>query len=151
MIARDIMTTEVTTFPPDYQVGEAMKKMAEKRLQACPIVDASGRLTGVLTIVALLSKVMPPYIVSGELSNVCFAPDLEKIHEQLMKWRAQPVSNLMIANTPRARPESSVLECGAVLLNMSPNVHLLPVIGKADRLMGVITPWDLIKEIAQFK
>jgi CBS-domain-containing membrane protein len=148
MKARDIMTRDVVTLSPEYSIGDTVRKFAEMKLQAFPVVDAIGNLLGTVNIWQLLRQVMPPYIVSGELPDVGFAPDLNLLHERLASMRDQPVSAIMNRKPPTVRPDHSVLECAALMLNAPKTVHLLPVVDKSGRLLGVVAPFDLIKEIA---
>lgn len=148
MKARDIMTRDVITLPPDCPIGDAVRKFAEMKLQAFPVVDAEGNLLGMVNIWRLLRHVLPPYIVSGDLPDVRFAPDLNQLHERLASMRDQPVSAIMNREPPTVRPDHSVLECAALMLNTPKTVHLLPVVDESGRFLGVIAPLDLIKEIA---
>ncbi|TKS61822.1 MAG: CBS domain-containing protein [Nitrospira sp.] len=148
MKARDIMTTDVITLPPDCLIGDLVRKLAEMKLQAFPVVDANGNLLGIVNIWRLLRHVLPPYIVSGDLVDVRFAPDLNQLHERLASMRNQPVSAIMNRKPPTVRPDHSVLECAALMLNTPKTVYLLPVVDESGRFLGIIAPLDLIKEIA---
>lgn len=44
----ELMTREVATVPPDMILGRAAKLMAEKQLKRLPVVDAEGKLIGIL-------------------------------------------------------------------------------------------------------
>ena len=147
MKARDIMTRDVVTLPPDCPIGDAVKKYAELKLQAFPVVDAKGKLLGMVNIWQLLCHVVPPYIVSGDLPDVRFAPDLHVLHDRLASMRDQPVSTIMNLEPPTLRPDHSVLECAALMLNAPKTVHLLPVVDESGRFLGIVAPFDLIKEI----
>lgn len=146
MNARDIMTTTPLTLSPDCSVGEALRKLRDTKFQAFPVVDADGVLVGTLDIWRVLRHVLPPYIVSGDLPDVRFAPDLEQFHERLAKMRDDPVGIIMNRNPPLARPNDSVLECATLMLNVPKTIHLLPVVDESGRLLGVTAPWDLVKE-----
>ena len=45
---RDVMTTDVVTLRPDQTFAEAADLLADKRIGAAPVVDASGKLVGLL-------------------------------------------------------------------------------------------------------
>jgi CBS-domain-containing membrane protein len=147
MKARDIMTTAVETLTPDSTIGEAVRQFAATRRHAFPVVDATGKLVGTVNIWHVLMHVLPPYIVSGDLPDVRFAPDLNQLHERLASMRDQPVRVIMNREPPTVRPTHSVLECAALILNTPKTVHLLPVIDDAGHLLGVVAPFDVIKEI----
>lgn len=148
MNASDIMTTDVQTLPPDCTIGEAVGRFGETKFQAFPIVDGKGALVGTVNIWRVLRNVIPPYIVSGDLPDVRFAPDLELLHERLGTLRSQSVTTIMNKNPPAVSPDCSVLECAALMVNAPKTIHLLPVVDDSKQLLGVVTPWDLIKEIA---
>jgi CBS domain-containing protein len=49
MLARDIMTPHVITVRADATVGEAIRLMLQHRISGLPVVDAAGKLAGVVT------------------------------------------------------------------------------------------------------
>jgi CBS domain-containing protein len=49
MQARDIMTTKVVTVAPDTRVEEIARLLLERRISGVPVVDADGRLVGIVT------------------------------------------------------------------------------------------------------
>jgi CBS domain-containing protein len=147
MKARDIMTIHVQTLAPDSQISDAVRLFQDTRFQAFPVVAADGTLLGLLNIWNILLKVLPPYIISGDLPDVRFAPDLNQLHERLAALRSQAAAELMDRSPPQAKPGESVLECAALMLHAPHRVHLLPVVDESGQLLGVIAPWDLIKEI----
>lgn len=148
MKARDIMSSNVQSLSPDCSIGEAVRRIAETKFQAFPVVDQNQILLGTVNIWRILQRVMPSYILSGELPDVRFAPDLSQLHENLSTLKIQPVSTVMNTTPLCVRPDDSVLECATVIMRAPKQVHLLPVIDHDRRLVGVISPWDLIKEIS---
>jgi CBS domain-containing protein len=49
MRAMDIMTTDVITVDPDMTVQDLAKLLAERGISGAPVVDASGRLVGIVS------------------------------------------------------------------------------------------------------
>jgi len=47
---RDVMRTEVTTLPPDLDQEAVANLFAESNLMAIPVVDAEGRIQGIVTV-----------------------------------------------------------------------------------------------------
>jgi len=45
----DIMATRLITFTPDTDIHEAIRILLDKRISGAPVVDAEGRLVGVLS------------------------------------------------------------------------------------------------------
>jgi CBS domain-containing protein len=148
MKAREVMTTEPRTVSPDQPVGDVLRAMGQAHLQAFPVVDAAGKLCGLLSILTVLRHVLPSYIIKGDLPDVRFAPDLNQVQERLAGLREKPVSAVMDRDVPTVRPDTPLLECGALVLQAPNMPHLLPVVEADGRLAGVIAPWDLVKQIS---
>jgi CBS domain-containing protein len=56
MLAKDIMTREVTTVTPDLTIQELAKTFAQHKISGVPVVDANGKVTGVVSDGDILSK-----------------------------------------------------------------------------------------------
>jgi CBS-domain-containing membrane protein len=146
MIARDIMVRQVQTLSPDCTIGEALRRFAEFRFQAFPIADGQQKLLGTLNFWQIIEQVMPPYM--GDLADVRFAPDLGQFHERLGELKHSPVMQVMNHHPPCVRPQDSVLACAALIMKTPKTVYLLPVVEDDRQLVGIVSAWDVIKEIA---
>ncbi|MCK6452658.1 MAG: CBS domain-containing protein [Alphaproteobacteria bacterium] len=49
MLAKDVMTSEVCTVGPDTGVGEIARLLLDRRISAVPVVDAAGKLNGIVS------------------------------------------------------------------------------------------------------
>ena len=56
MPVRDIMTREVVTLRPEMPVSEAARVLFHHRIHGAPVVDADGRVVGVLSAMDLIGK-----------------------------------------------------------------------------------------------
>jgi CBS-domain-containing membrane protein len=149
MNARDIMTLDVRTLHPECTIGEAVRRFSQEKVQSFPVIDEDRKLLGTLNLWKILEHVLPAYLLSGELRDVGYAPDLTQIHERLVDVKHEAVSSLMTINPPVVSPDDSVLACATLIMNTPKTVYLLPVIDPSQHLLGIIAPWDIIKEIAQ--
>ena len=148
MKAQDIMIRQTHTIPPQCTIGEALRQMADLRLQDFPVVDEKKRLLGTLNFWQILEWSMPPYISQGDLPDVRFAPNLVRFHERLGELKPKSVTQVMNPHPPCARPDDSVLACAALIMKTPKTVYLLPVVEGDHQLVGIISAWDVIKEIA---
>jgi CBS-domain-containing membrane protein len=148
MIARDIMVLHVHTLSPERTIGEALRRFADLKFQAFPVIDENHRLLGTLNFWQILEKAMPSYITKGGLADVRFAPDLAQLHERLEELKPKPVTFVMNPHPPCVHPHDSVLACAALIMTTPKTVYLLPVVEGDRRLVGIISAWDIIKEIA---
>lgn len=145
MIARDIMVRQVQTLSPQSTIGEALRRFAELRFQAFPVVEGQHRLLGMLNLWQIIEQVMPSYM--EDLPDVRFAPDLGQFHERLEGLKHTPVDQVMNQDPPCVRPEDSVLACAVLIMKTPKTVYLLPVVEGDRQLVGIISAWDIIKEI----
>ncbi|HBP90901.1 MAG TPA: CBS domain-containing protein [Nitrospirales bacterium] len=148
MNARDIMIRQAHTIPPQCTIGEALRQMADLRLQAFPVVDEKKILLGTLNFWQILERAMPSYISQGDLPDVRFAPDLVQFHERLGELKPNRVTQVMNPHPPCVRPDDSVLACATLIMKTPKTVYLLPVVEGDRQLVGIISAWDVIKEIA---
>ena len=148
MNALDIMIRQAHTIPPQCTIGEALRQMSVLHLQAFPVVNEEKMLLGTLNFWQILEWAMPSYISQGDLSDVRFAPDLAQLHERLEELKPNPVTQVMNPHPPCVRPDDSVLACGALIMRTPKTVYILPVVEGDHQLVGIISAWDIIKEIA---
>lgn len=74
--AGDIMSSELVTVPENHGVLETIEIMRFKGLRRVPIVDADGRLIGIVTIDDLLE------VLAEELTDIARIVSREQLHEQ---------------------------------------------------------------------
>jgi CBS domain-containing protein len=55
-VARDLMTTDVLTVPPDLPVQELAQRLVYHRVSGMPVVDAEGRLIGIVSEGDVIAK-----------------------------------------------------------------------------------------------
>ncbi len=53
--ARDIMTRSLVTFRAETNIFEAIRKLIDRRISGAPVVDADGRMVGILSEMDCLS------------------------------------------------------------------------------------------------
>ena len=49
LLVRDFMAKQVVTFPPDMPIAEAVSLLVRHKYSGAPVVDAQGKLLGMLT------------------------------------------------------------------------------------------------------
>jgi CBS domain-containing protein len=62
--AADVMTSPVVTLPADTPIHEAIRLMMAQKIKRIPVIDADGRLIGLVGragVLAALGNVAPPY------------------------------------------------------------------------------------------
>jgi CBS-domain-containing membrane protein len=121
-------------------LAQAAALFSEHRIGTLPVVDGTGRLVGLLQLRDLLALVLPDFVRLVE--DFDFALDFGAIEHRKPNQTtlAIPVSQVM-------QPAISVDEtCGllrAFSMLRQENLHDLPVVDAAGRLMGIASRVDI--------
>jgi len=94
MLAKDIMTREVTTVKPELTIHELAKTFAQHHISGAPVVDEKGKVTGVVSDGDILSK-------RGERVSSMMSKPLIFVTEDVP---VENIAELMIANKIKRVP-----------------------------------------------
>jgi CBS domain-containing protein len=130
----EVMTSEVVTTTPDMALGRAARLMAAKRLKRLPVVDADGKLVGILGRLDIL--------------NTIAAVHLPEWHPEARSVVGQAtVGDVMTREVPTA-PESATVEEIFALLVASAHKRVV-VVDEQRRVVGIIADSDLISRVSR--
>jgi CBS domain-containing protein len=144
----EIMTTQVRTARPDSPLRDAARLMSEAKISGLPVVDADGRLVGILTegdILRVFRQVSIPFyidILGGEFA----IPGPHVLERQLEEVTAYRVDQLMTGHVFTASPDEEVADAARRM--HARDVKLLPVVDGDGRLVGVISRADVVRAFA---
>ncbi len=119
MIARDIMTRKVATIRPQASAQEAAQLLDEKRISGAPVVDADGKIIGIITEADIISKV--------NRDGLCVADIMS--HDVIAISEETPVSEIAALLTER-------------------KIKRVPVVCDG-KLVGIVSRADIVHAVAQ--
>jgi CBS domain-containing protein len=129
--AREVMTSPVIVVGEDRFVKEAVDLMLSKRVKRLPVVDAGGKLTGMLSRLDIFRTIMQE------------APDWNAFKQQnITVVDARTVSGIMRRDTHAVSPETPVDEI--IRLIDSNDIQRVAVVDKEARFLGLISDRDLL-------
>ncbi len=144
----EIMTQDPIVVTSETSLDEAIQIMAERRFSGLPVVDAAGKLMGIISQGDLMWResgvTPPPYIMV--LDSVIYLENPAKYQRDLHKALGQTVGEVMTKNPQTIRPEKSLRE--AAELMHEKGVHRLPVIDSAGKPIGILTRGDIVRAMA---
>ena len=147
LTARDIMTREVITISPEASVEDLAKLLEERRIGGMPVLDAGGRLVGVVTQSDLVQRSrdlqLPPALNILDLHLFLEMPAHFK--KRLEKLLGDRVKDVMTADPITIAADTPVKEIAEIMA--SKKVHTLPVL-EGGRLVGIVGKLDLIRGLA---
>ncbi len=130
-LVSDVMTTGALGVPPEVRVNDAWQTLAEHHVAQAPVVDALGRVIGLL-----LRADMAPLDLLPEPGAVKAAIDLAR----------RPVSEVMVSPVPTVTADTELRRVAAVLLDTG--LPGLPVTDEAGVLAGFISRTDILRAVA---
>jgi CBS domain-containing protein len=132
--ASDIMTPRPRTITADTPVLVAIRTMADHGMKRLPVVDAHGRLAGLLSRADVLRAVAAGAQLSAAAEDLGPSPG------------ASLVGDLMLTEVPSVRPEAPIDEVVHSILN-SPTRRVV-VTNPAGVVQGIITDRQLLARAA---
>jgi len=140
LTAQDIMTQPVRCVELDMDVIQAATFLADKRFSGAPVIDAAGKIVGVLSEKDFLAKMglgqsaSFMQIVAHCLNNSgCMATSL----------RNHSVEEIMTAPAITAGPETTVGAISALFVDK--RINRLPIVDPEGRPLGIVTRTDLVQ------
>lgn len=143
---RDVMTTDVLTFAPDQDVESAMQGLVARGVDAAPVVDADGRVVGLLStgdLIVAESQVHVPTVISLLGASFEWPGERRRFEEDLRRAVGGTVADVMTPEPHTVGPDRS-LEEAATLLHEH-DVSRLPVVDGEGRLVGILARGDIIR------
>jgi CBS domain-containing protein len=148
--ARDIMTTRFHTLTPEMPVDAAVKALMQasqaeaRRVFGLMVVDAAGRLVGMLSMYDILLFMRPKHThIWGMMEDIDLVGIVARACE---KTRTVRVGDIMSTEVVTVTPQTHLM----MILDLMINKHIrrLPVV-EADKILGIIYISDLFFNILE--
>jgi CBS domain-containing protein len=145
--AADIMKTEVVTVTPEMSVEELGRLFMEKDISGAPVIDAGGRLFGIVTENDLIRRNRRFHIPTLLRIFDAFIPmeGSKSIEREIREMSAAMVKDICSKEVITIE-EGTPLEEIATVMSVR-KVHLLPVM-REGKLVGIVGKQEVIKGIA---
>jgi len=146
IVAKDVMTTDLITFPPEMDIAAAAKILLDNRINGAPVVDESGHLIGILCQSDLIAqqKKLPIPTVFTFLEGFIQLTSAKQIEKQVRKIAALKVLQAMTPNPITVRPDTGIEAVAALMVDS--NLHTLPVVADG-KLVGIIGKEDVLRTL----
>jgi len=136
MLVRDVMTTDPVTVTPDTGVKAALTRLARLGITSMPVVDAHGRLCGIVSEADLIRETVL---------------DDPRAHERPISIRpltpARAVEDVFTRSPATVRANDDVAV--AVDVMEAKAFKSLPVVDDRHRLVGILSRSDVVRALAR--
>lgn len=146
----DVMTREVAVLRPDQSVAAAADALAAGGYGAMPVVDADGRLVGLLRdedLIVSEARLHVPTMISFLGAELVLPSEARRFEEELRKVAGATVGDVMDPDPPTIAPGDTVEDL-ATRMHEADVTHL-PVVDDAGKVVGIVARGDLVRLIAR--
>ena len=135
-LVKNWMSQNVVTIRPDATLPEANQLLKEKRIRRLPVVDAAGKLVGIITL--------------GDMRGAEPSPATSlSIWESNYLLAKLPVRQFMTPNPVTVSEEATLGEAAQMML--AHRVSGLPVLDQRGDLVGIITESDIFRMVVLYE
>lgn len=143
--ARDLMTVEVVTVPPEMPLTALAKLLAGRGISAAPVTDEDGKLLGIVTEADLLRRLAgTDDTLLGWLRALVSSADRQAA--QYARTHGMAARDAMTTDLVTVGPEATAEQCARLMEQR--NVKRLPVV-EAGRLVGLLSRADLLRAVLE--
>ena len=144
MKASDIMTRKVISVEPDASILHAVHLMLQNRISGLPVIDATGKLVGILSEGDLLRR-QETGTQKQRARWVAFLMSPGRLAEEYVHAAGRKVREIMTPD-PRTIVEGTPVE-DIVRLMERHRIKRLPV-RRDDTVVGIVTRANLVRALA---
>jgi CBS domain-containing protein len=146
LTARDIMSKEIHTVTPEMSVDDLARAFVEKKVSTLPVVDADGKLIGIISATDLVEQDKPLHIptVVAIFDMVIYLESEKNFRDEVEKITARTVGEICAREVVTCPPEMEVAAIAALMTEKK--VHLLPVV-EEGKLVGVVGRHDILRSM----
>ncbi len=146
--AADIMTREVYSVLEDTDIKTLAKIFVERNVNAMPVVDADGRLVGMVSQTDLVEQDKPLHIptVISLFDWVIYLESPKNFADEVRKVTARTVGEICSRDIVTCAPDTPVSTVASLMVDNK--AHLVPVVDD-DRMIGVVARLDIIRSMGE--
>lgn len=145
MRARDLMTPDPISFPPETPIHVVARAFAERGISGAPVVDAEGRLVGMVTEGDLLRRLAAPADKPESWIAALLAPAAKQA-DRFARTHGRTAADVMTRGAVSAEEDMPIEKLGQAMEQR--NIRRIPVV-RRDRLVGIVSRADLIRALLQ--
>ena len=145
MRARDVMTTAVISASPEMSVQETAKLLVEHSISAVPVIDADGKLIGIVSEGDLVHRVEIGTHARRRSWWLELLASSRDLASEYVKEHAQTVKDLMTVDVVTVAEDTPLSEVAELLERH--RIKRVPVVDNG-KMAGLVSRADLVRALA---
>ncbi|RQR80020.1 CBS domain-containing protein [Burkholderia sp. Bp9012] len=145
MRARDVMTTSVISASPEMSVQETAKLLVEHSISAVPVIDADGKLIGIVSEGDLVHRVEIGTHARRRSWWLELLASSRELASEYVKEHAQTVNDLMTVDVVTVAEDTPLSEVAELLERH--RIKRVPVVDNG-KMAGLVSRADLVRALA---
>lgn len=150
MQAQQVMISNPCTAHIDEFIEKVIIRMRDTRLRMLPVTDQAGVVVGVVSTFSILEHIIPNYLISGDLNQISFAPDMGVLRRHYDAYTDKQVSEVMDSEPLLVSKDESLLSVAAAMISFGKHEYAL-VVDKQKKLLGIISAGDILDQLQALK
>jgi CBS domain-containing protein len=142
----ELMHLDVVTLRPDHTLVEAQEILASKSVSGAPVVDAAGRVLGVVSQSDLVRQAAHPDTVAQTGQFFSSVEDYADLGTTRIAASSQRVSDVFTPRVYSVNRDTGVAVAASIMRER--RIHRLLVIDKGV-LVGIISSLDLLRVVEE--
>ena len=142
----ELMNPDVVTLRPDQSLVEAQRILSSKSVSGAPVVDAAGRVIGVVSQNDLVRKAAHPDTVAHAGQFFSSVEDYADLGRTLVAPSSQHVSDVLTPRVYSVNRDTGVAVAANIMRER--RIHRLLVIDKGV-LVGIVSSLDLLRVVEE--
>jgi CBS domain-containing protein len=145
--ARDVMTRDLVSVPPDLSVKDAARLMVDRGVGALPVVEGDA-LVGLVTEGDLIMqdvRVRFPTTIHLLDAFIFYPPSQERMENEIRKAVAATVREVMSPDPVTVEASASIEDVATAMVDR--DVSRVPVL-EDGKLVGIVSKSDIVRSIA---
>jgi CBS domain-containing protein len=147
-LVADHMTADVLTLGVDEAVPDAVRKLVELGVDGAPVVDAQGRLVGMLSASDVMvqdAHLHLPTIVTLFGVSVEMPGAAARYDHDIRRALASTVGELMAPDPVVIRPDATMTDAATQMHDA--DISRLPVVDESGHVVGIVARGDVLRSL----
>jgi len=146
MLAERVMVADPYTAHLGELMEDVLVRMRNAGLRMLPVTDQAGVVFGVISTFSIMEHIVPDYILSGDLNNIPYAPDIGVLRRHYKAYADKKVSEVMDPKPLLVNRHESLLSVAAAMISFGKHEYAL-VVDHQERLLGIISAGDVLDQL----